>query len=509
MAVLWLLYYDTLNGQERFRLHLKFIRQKGTFVMKSQAALSEKDKKFREFSLNAPPWKVVLYVSLPLALYQSLNQLFKLLDSMMAAHISSFAVSAVSYLAQLDMTLAALGGGLAVGAGMKISEAYGAGDLELVKKRVSTLYALCTIVSILLLAVLLPFTPEFLRLTGTPEEFIADGVSYFRLDLIGMVIMFFNNVYISVERARGNSKRILYLNIMVIAVKLTLTALFVYVFHMGIHMIAAATIISQALMFLAAAFHLYQPGSAFGFSLSHISFDKTAALPILAVSGPVIVEKAAFSLGKVLVNSMSTVYGALTVGALGISNNIGGISTTPHIGFQDGSSAIISQNLGAGKPIRALRIFFCTASINIGISAVTMISNLLFLRQIAWIFSQNDPAFQKMIMNIYQFEAWGAIPLGINSAVVGMLYGFGRTKTTLLINFCRVFAFRIPVLWCLQTFTSLGSISVGIVMAVSNIGVGLLSAIIGFFTVRQICREYHIIFVKSRQDLKRTPGAAL
>ena len=358
MAALEILYYDPLS--------VKFVLQKRSLYMESSAALSKKDEKFREFSLNGAPWKVVLYVSLPLALYQSLNQLFKILDSMMAAHISS------------------------------------SGDLELVKKRVSTLYALCAAVSTLLLLVLLPFTSEFLRLAGTPEEFMADGVSYFRLDLIGMVIMFFNNVYISVERVRGNSRGILYLNAMVIAVKLILTAIFVYGFHMGISMIAAATIISQALMFAAAVFRICQPGSAFGFSFSAIAFDKRVALPVLIISGPVIVEKAAFSLGKVLVNSMSTVYGALTVGALGISNHIGGISTSPHIGFQDGSSAIISQNLGAGKPVRALHIFFCTAAINAGISAVTMIFNLVFLPQIAWAFAQNDPAFQQLIMNIYQ-----------------------------------------------------------------------------------------------------------
>ena len=53
-----------------------------------KAELSKKDEKFLAFSLGAPVWKVVLRVSLPLALYQSLNQLFKILDSMMAAHIS-------------------------------------------------------------------------------------------------------------------------------------------------------------------------------------------------------------------------------------------------------------------------------------------------------------------------------------------------------------------------------------------------------------------------------------
>ena len=108
-----------------------------------KTTLSEKDQAFREFSLNGPVWQVVLHVSLPLALYQSLNQLFKILDSMMAAHISPSAVSAVAYLSQINMMFSALGGGLAVGASIKVSEAYGAGDMDLVRKRVSTMFALC------------------------------------------------------------------------------------------------------------------------------------------------------------------------------------------------------------------------------------------------------------------------------------------------------------------------------------------------------------------------------
>ena len=188
-----------------------------------QAALSQKDEKFRDFSLNGPMGRVVLYVGFPLALYQSLNQLFKILDTMMASHIGASAVSAVAYLPQINMMLSALGGGLAVGASIKVSQAYGAGDFVLVKKRVSTMFALCAVLGGAILLVLVPFTPEFLRLMNTPEEFIADGSTYFRLELFGMVITFFNNVYIAIERARGNSKRILVLNTGVIVIKLVLT----------------------------------------------------------------------------------------------------------------------------------------------------------------------------------------------------------------------------------------------------------------------------------------------
>lgn len=460
-----------------------------------KAALSKKDEKFREFSLNGPMWQVILYVCVPLALYQSLTQLFKILDTMMAAHISASAVSAVAYLSQINMMLSALGSGLAVGASIKVSEAYGAGDFELVKRRVSTMFALCAVLGGALLFILVPTTPQFLRMMNTPEEFIAEGTTYFILELFGLVITFFNNVYIAIERARGNSKRILYLNMVVIAIKLGLTAWFVYGLHGGINMISAATIISQSLLLLAAMVNLNQQGNAFGFSLKAISLKRAVVTPMLILSFPVMVEKIAFSLGKVVINSMSTVYGSWTVGALGISNNISGITTTPQNGFQEGCSAVISQNLGGGKPERAISAFKWTLGINIGIGAVLMSASLLCLDSLSRFFAGDNARFASMIAEIYRYEAIAAIPLGINAAVLGLLYGFGKTRITLFMNFCRVFVFRIPVLWALQHFTDLGNVSAGIVMAVSNVASGLLAAGIGVMELRKIYKAYQIPMV--------------
>ena len=455
-----------------------------------QADLSKKDEQFREFSLNGPMWRVVLYVGFPLALYESLNQLFKILDTMMASHIGASAVSAVAYLSQINMMISAVGTGLAVGASIKVSQAYGAGDFMLVKKRVSTMFAMCGALGIAILLVLVPFTPEFLRLMNTPEEFIADGSTYFRLELFGMVITFFNNVYIAIERARGNSKRILILNTAVIVVKLGLTAWFVYGLGGGINMISCATIISQSLLLLAACINMNQKGNAFGFSLRAISIKKEVICPMLTLSFPVIVERIAFAVGKVIVNSMSTVYGSWTVGALGISNNIGGITTNPQNGFQEGGSSIISQNLGAGRPKRALLAFRWVLYIDMLIGLVIMTASLLCLNQLAGLFAGDNAEFAEMIKQIYRFEAVGAIPLGVNAAVMALLYGFGKTRVTLVMNFCRVFLFRVPVLWALQQFTDLGNVSAGIVMAVSNVASGVLAAVVG--EIRRICNTYDV-----------------
>lgn len=441
-------------------------------------ALSEKDRKFREFALEGSMWKVIWKVCYPLAIYQSLNQLFKILDTMMAAHISANAVSTVAYLSQINMAISALGGGLAVGASIKISEAYGEGNFELVKRRVSTLFALCGLLGMAILAILIPVAPQFLRLANTPEEFIEEGTVYFILELVSLVIIFFNNVYIAIERARGNSKRILNLNMMVIGIKLSLTAFFVYVLKGGINYISIATIVSQLALLGVAVFYMNAKENVFGFSWKAISFRKLVVAPMIKLSVPVIVEKMAFSLGKVVVNSMSTVYGTLIVGALGISNNIGGITTNPQNGFQEGASAIISQNLGAGKKKRALKAFWCVLVMNLTLSVVLMSASLLCLHQIADLFANGDHEFAGRIMEIYRMEALGTIPLGASAAVMAFLYGHGKTKLTLLLNFSRVFVFRIPVLWGLQHFTDLGNVSAGIVMAVSNIMTAVMSLVI-------------------------------
>lgn len=473
-----------------------------------KASLSAKDRQFREFALHDNMWKVVLYVGAPLALYQSLNQLFKVFDSMMAAHIGAGSVSAVAYLSQISLMLSALGGGLAIGSSLKISEAYGAGDFALVKRRVSTLFAMCAILGAVILAILVPFTPWFLRLAKTPESFISEGTLYFRLELFGMVISFFNNIYIAIERARGNSGRILKLNMAVIAIKMGTTALFVYGLNSGISMISTATILSQLFLLAAAIRNMNQKDNAFGFSLDAIAMTKTVTLPMIRLSVPVIIEKMAFSFGKVIINSMSTVYSALTVGALGISNNIGGITTMPQNGFQEGCSAIISQSVGAGKPRRALKAFGCVMVINLLLGMVLMSCSLYFLDELSRLFAGNDLEFQSMIISIYRYEALGAIPLGVTAAVMALLYGFGKTKLTLTINFCRVFVFRVPVLWLLQHFTSMGSMSVGVVMAVSNIATGVFALIIGIYELIRICRSCGIapsslLRLKKGEDMSR------
>lgn len=461
--------------------------------MAVKAELSSRDRRFLDMSLNTPMWKVVLYVGTPLALYQGLAALFTILDTLMASHISKESVSAVAYLSQLRLMLSSVGGGLAVGAGIQISRAYGEGDFLLVRKRVSTLYAMSLSVGLLMLAVILPFTGGFLRLAGTPAELITVGRQYFIVQLFVMVVNFLNEVYIAVERARGNARRIFLLNIAVIVVKLSLTALFVYVLESGLVMIAVASLLSELTMFAFAVRFSLIGDSAFSFSPKAVSFRERRVLePMVRQSVPVVAEKALFAFGKTIVNSMCTVYGALMVGAMGVSNNLGAITTNPQNGYQDGSSAIISQNYGAGRFRRVLDAFYATAVISMLLGALISGLELWQLRFLSGLFDSGSEDFRGMIALVYRYEALGAVPLGFNAAVMALLYGLGQTKLTLVLNFARVFVFRIPVFWFLQHCTDIGQASVGIVMMVSNISVTLAAGVTALVVIRRFKREHAI-----------------
>ncbi len=454
---------------------------------------SRKDESFRTYALTAPAWKVLLTVCAPLALYEALHMIFKILDTLMASHIGSDAVSSVAALSQITLMINALGSGLAVGGSIKISEAYGQGDYELVRRRVATLYTMAVAVSLLVVVTLIPFAEGFLRLLNTSESLIAIGAGYFRIEVLTLVVSFFNTVYIAIERSRGHARKILFLNLAIIVTKLSLSAIFVYVLDCGVMMIAVATLISETVLLAYALFSMPRDEGAFRFSIRHIRMKKDTVGPIVNLSYPVSAEKMLFAGGKVIVNSMSESYGDLTVGALGISNNIGGLTTGFHAGMLSGASSLISQNRGAGKFRRTLQLYYwlILADVAIGLGGILLVSQTL--PWLAELFARSkdqfDPVFCDMIVSIHQWEMLGYVTLGFNSATLALLLGYGYTKCTLALNVARVFVFRVPVLWAFQTYTAMDSEAVGLTMMISNICAGLSALAVAIPVVLKIRRK--------------------
>ncbi len=454
--------------------------------------LSGKDSEFRNQSLNGDMHKVVLTMGTPLAMYALFAGLFTLLDTLMASHVGGVAVSTVAYLSQMNLMVNAIGGGLAVGASIKVSQAFGAGDYPQVQQRMNSMFGLMGILGAIVL-VLLPCTPLILSWVGTPTQFITEGLGYFSVLLVSTVVNFFNAAYINIEKVRGNTKRIFRLNLMTMFVKLGFSAIFIYIFDGTILMIAVATLIAYCSLFVFAIRNLSGKDAVFSLNFRQMLPKRSIAGPIIGISYPISIEKTAFSMGKTVVNSMVAGYGPLMVGSLGVSNNICGMVTNLQGGYVDGVNAIVSQNLSAGKPLRAIEAYKSSLLVSCLISVAGILCIEALRVPLTKLFATSatgfDPQFQNMILGVLRFDLLSCLPLAANNAAMSLLFGMGKTKLTLLINLCRVFVFRIPVLWALQGLLGPTSLAVGLMMFISNALTGILATSIALVMIRRLRTE--------------------
>jgi Na+-driven multidrug efflux pump len=95
----------------------------------------------------------------------------------------------------------------------------------------------------------------------------------------------------------------------------------------------------------------------------------------------------------------------------------------------------------------------------------------------------------------FRYEVWATVSLAVSASVMALLIGFGFTKLTLFLNVCRIFIFRIPVLWFLQNHTDVGAAAAGLVMLISNLLVGVLSIFMAMYVIRKISAEYDVPFI--------------
>ena len=171
-----------------------------------------KELKKRQFFLEGNIPKAVLSVCLPMALFQLINELFRVFDLVITSQINPESVSAVSFFNQLNNSIVSVGTGLSIGAGILIAGLYGAGEYERLKTTVNTTFFMAGAAALVLVAGLILGARPILRLANTPAQLVEIGLNYYRITALNLFFTFFNNVYIAIEKARGNGSKIMRIN---------------------------------------------------------------------------------------------------------------------------------------------------------------------------------------------------------------------------------------------------------------------------------------------------------
>lgn len=430
--------------------------------------LSEKEQKRRNYILNGPLWKVILTISAPLAIYGLFNYLYGFFDLLMVSHIGGNEVASVVFIDEIKNAVMAFGAGIAAGGAVIVARHYGAGEIEEARRNAGSSFMLAFSVASVVAVITLIFGKMILRLLKAPEEMIDAGYGYFNVQMLSTSLMAINAVFIGLEKAKGNTKLILWLNIFTMIIKLILSAFFVFILGKGAFHVGLATLIAQAMLMVVALIIMFHPTNSFQLKFSELFFKKKYILPILSLSLPVFTGKFLFSFGKVIANSMAAVYGSLAVAAFGIAMKLGGGPGSISIIFEESETSIISQNLGNKQLKRALKTYLYSHLYALIVGGIGLILLSSFIDSIIPLFTTNtDPQFYQMIKDIYFWEKFSVLTSASIAVITGLFIGFKFTKVAFILNVARLFIFRLPVLWLLQ-YLGVGYIALGYVMFISN-----------------------------------------
>ena len=152
------------------------------------------------------PWKRIMEFSIPMLLGNLAQQLYNTVDSIVVGHyVGDNALAAVGSASPILNLLLALFVGIATGAGIVVSQSFGAKDRKGLTECIGNCISLSAIASVVIMVVGPLITMPMLRLLGTPESIIYWCRDYLNIYYFGIVGFFFYNMLSGVLRGLGDS----------------------------------------------------------------------------------------------------------------------------------------------------------------------------------------------------------------------------------------------------------------------------------------------------------------
>ncbi len=459
---------------------------------------SEKELKKREQILNGNILKAILMIALPILFYNLCNYLYGIYDMMVVKKAGIGDAADIVVLDQIKNMISTVGGALATGGGILISRRYGAKDIDGAKRCSNTLFSLALIITGITF-IFIPIGKPFLLLLQTDSTTIENAMGYYNVQIIILMITTMNNTFIAIEKSKGNTFKLVILNLGVIFIKVGLSTLFAFgpFENVTVTWLAVATMLAQLFMFGFGIVFCFIPTNVLRISIKSLNLDRENCLGIFKLALPVFIGRFLFSFGKVYVNSSATsVYGKMCVGALGISNTMAGLITNCVNSFEDAGSTIVSQNYGNSNGKRIQKFFFINLAVLSVLSLTGSITMFILKENIASFFAGNDLEYKEMIVNIFKWECMDLFFSGLSAAAASYFYGFGMTKITMALSMSTLFAFRIPTLVILMYAVKMNYEACGIAMFVSNTLSGIIAIIIALVMVLRLpkSKKYKNLF---------------
>ena len=369
--------------------------------------------------------KHILLFTLPLLAGNLFQQLYNIVDSVIVGrYLGHEALAAVGATGSITFLFYALCNGLSAGAGILISQSFGAGRHDDVKRYISnsayTLLAVgagLTVISVIAAQLLLQFL-------DTPQNILPDAVAYMRTACAGTVAVAAYNWINSVLRALGDSKTPLSFLIIASVLNVGLDLLFVFVFCMGVVGAAAATVISQGVSALGSILFAAKKNEFLRLKKEHLRLRREHISRCLTTGVPIALQNALVSVSMISLQKTANSFGDTVVAAYTATMRVEQLIQQPFNSLGTALSTFSGQNIGAGKPERVVTGYRRSMLITAGFGTLMLAVFALTANYIVGFFV-TDALVVEIGGKALLLSACFYVPLGFIHTTRGLLNGAG------------------------------------------------------------------------------------
>ena len=344
--------------------------------------------------LSGSMWDKILLYALPVAATGILGQLFNASDVAIVGNFASTdrvaAVAAVGANGPVIGLVLNLFIGIALGANVVIANAIGRGDRETVSRAVHTSIVASVLGGFIVMLIGQLLAKPVLLMLNVPDDVFPLAMTYMRIYLLGLPVIFLYNFESAIFRSVGDTKTPLIALAVSGILNVLLNVFFVTVLDMTVDGVAVATVIANLVSSLILGRKLLKSELSIHIDFKALRIDWKILWRILKIGLPAGIQSAVFSLSNIIISSAVNSLGKVTMAASSAGFNVEIMAYYILNSFGQACTTFVGQNYGAAQVDRCRKTLKLCIIENIIVTGITVLIMLLSGRFLIGLFN-NDP----------------------------------------------------------------------------------------------------------------------
>ncbi len=381
--------------------------------------MSDSKAKVNDMTVGTPI-KAILLFAVPMLIGNVFQQFYNFVDTtVVGKFVGADALAAVGTTGSMNALLICIAMGLSNGAGVIISQCFGAQRYDEMKKAVTAMMYVASVTGLVITAAGIFLAGPAMRLLGVPDSIIHLSVLYMRIVFGFSLTGIFYNAFAAILRSVGDSRTPLYMLIISSVINVVLDLLFVLKFGMGVAGVAYATVIAQGVSAALCAMYIIKHRYQLHLDALPKLPPKHMVVKIFRIGMPSAFQSAMISLGGISVQGLINSFGTDAMAAYTASSKIDSVAIQILISIAASLSVYSGQNMGAGNIKRIRTGLRQTLMVMIPVCTAVAAVMLIFKRQILGIFLDADSA-----QNAIEIGCMYLSVIGIGYIIAGIMQSY-------------------------------------------------------------------------------------